>query len=174
MAAELVTNLTNLATRMSTESKALRTLINGNVAGLSGLNTTAKTNLVSAINEVNAALSGAVGINDTATSTGSTWSSQKTSDSIVAAKNDILGGAGAAYDTLQELKDLLDVNTSADNAAIAAINTALGNRVRTDVANQALDATARANARTNIDVYSKAEIGDVTTDFVAIFEAGLV
>lgn len=47
----LVTNLTNLTTRISTEFKALRTLINGNQADLSALNTSNKTNLVAAINE---------------------------------------------------------------------------------------------------------------------------
>lgn len=52
-------NVSNLATRISTEVKALRTLINGNASDLSALNTTAKTNLVAAINEANtAALSG--------------------------------------------------------------------------------------------------------------------
>ena len=50
----LVTNLTNLATRIATETKALRTLLNGNAADNSGLTTTAKANLVAAINEVNA------------------------------------------------------------------------------------------------------------------------
>lgn len=55
----LVTNLQNLATRAGTESKSLRVLINGNVADLSALNTTAKNNLVAAINEVFAALGAA-------------------------------------------------------------------------------------------------------------------
>lgn len=54
----LTTNIQNLATRIATEMKSLRTLINGNAADLSALNTVNKTNLVSAINEV-AAASGA-------------------------------------------------------------------------------------------------------------------
>ena len=44
----LVTRLTDLSTRIATEVKALRTLINGNAADLSALTTTNKTNLVAA------------------------------------------------------------------------------------------------------------------------------
>lgn len=54
----LATQIQDLATRISTEIKSLRTLINGNVADLSGLNTTDKTTLVNAINEAFAAVSG--------------------------------------------------------------------------------------------------------------------
>ena len=79
----------------------------------------------------------------------------------------VVGGAGAAYDTLVEIQGLLSTN----DGAIATITTALGNRVRTDTNAQGLDSTQKANARTNIDVYSKAEIGDVAADFVAVFNA---
>lgn len=48
----LVVQLQDLATRIATEVKSLRTLINGNVADLSSLDTTATSNLVAAINEV--------------------------------------------------------------------------------------------------------------------------
>lgn len=173
----LATNLQDLATRVATECKGIRTLINGNAADLSALTTTAKSNLVAAVNELNAEIdalsSGAAGIDDGTTATTSTWSSSKTADAILAAKDAILGGAGGAYDTLQELKDLLDSSDAADDSAIATITTALGNRVRTDTAAQGLDSTQQANARTNIDVYSKTETGDVTTNFVTTFEAGL-
>lgn len=54
----LSTNITNLATRIATECKALRTLINGNATDLSALTTTAKTNLVAAINELDADIAG--------------------------------------------------------------------------------------------------------------------
>lgn len=49
-------NIQNLTTRMASEMKALRTLINGNAADLSGLTTVAKSNLVAAINELDAAI----------------------------------------------------------------------------------------------------------------------
>jgi hypothetical protein len=55
----LATRVTDLATRTASEAKALRTLINGNVADLSALQTTAKSSLVAAINELKA--SGAAG-----------------------------------------------------------------------------------------------------------------
>lgn len=173
----LATNLITAFTRVATEAKALRTLINGNAADLSALTTTAKANLVAALNELDAevdALSaGAAGINDNSTTTTSTWSSQHTSDQIAAARAAILGGAGAAYDTLQELKGLLDADTSADATAIATINTALGNRVRVDTAVQGLTSGQQGNARANIDAYGTADIGDVATNYVTVFEAGL-
>lgn len=55
----LVTQLQNLATRIATENKALRTLINGNAADLSALTTTATDSLVNAINELDALIGGA-------------------------------------------------------------------------------------------------------------------
>tara|TARA_R110000822_G_scaffold86391_5_gene201426 strand:- start:44 stop:745 length:702 start_codon:yes stop_codon:yes gene_type:complete len=48
----LVTNITDLTTRIATETKSIRTLLNGNAADLTSLTTTAKTNLVAALNEV--------------------------------------------------------------------------------------------------------------------------
>ena len=45
--------ISNLALRVATETKSIRTLVNGNSADLSSLTTTAKGNLVLAINEVN-------------------------------------------------------------------------------------------------------------------------
>ena len=51
----LVTNLQSLTTRIGTEFKALRTMITGTGTGtLSGLTTTDKTSVVSALNEINA------------------------------------------------------------------------------------------------------------------------
>lgn len=50
----LATNISDAFTRVATESKSLRTLINGNGADLAALTTTAKANLVAAINEVDA------------------------------------------------------------------------------------------------------------------------
>ena len=172
--------LADLTTRIATECKAIRSLINGNAADNSALLTTAKTNLVAAINEVkqqanSLAASGGATINDAATSsTTQTYSIDKIHSEIastaVATRDAILGGAGAAYDTLQELKGLLD----GEQSAIDAINTALGNRVRTDVANQGLTTQAKQNARTNIDAYGSTELGNPDTNFVTTFESGLL
>lgn len=176
----LVTNLLNLATRISTECKSIRSLLNGNAADNTALITTAKGNLVAAINEVKAQANGlatsqGATINDAAsTSTTQTYSIDKIHSEIAttaqATKNAILGGAGAAYDTLKELQDFLQ----GEAADIASVMTALGNRVRTDVNNQGLNATQQTNARTNIDTYGTADIGDPTTNFVTTFNAGLV
>lgn len=170
-------NVKNLATRISSECKSLRTLMNGNVADLSALTTAAKGNLVVAINELDAELdslsAGAAGIDDGVVALDSTWSSQKTSDEIIAMRDEILGGAGGAYDTLQELKDLLDASDAADDSAIAAINAALGNRLRIDAA-QGLTGPQQQQGRDNLDVYSRGEIGAVDTNYVTIFEAGLL
>ena len=54
----LVTRISDLATRIGTDVKTLRSLINGNVADLSALTTTAKGNLVAAVNEVRGLASG--------------------------------------------------------------------------------------------------------------------
>jgi len=169
----LATNLTDLATRVATECKAIRTLVNGNAADLSALNTTAKANLVAAVNELKAGLDsaagGAAGINDAATETTSTWSSSKISSQLTANLNAVLDGAPAALDTLNELAAAIG-----DDANFAAtVTTALGNRVRTDTAAQGLTTTQQANARTNIDAASATDMGNPATDFVAVFNAGL-
>jgi len=210
----LVTNIANAFTRAATESKTLRTYINGNAADLTGLTTTFKTNLVGAINEINAALSGAgASINDTVINTVNAWSSSKintvvglkadiasptftgtvggitktmvgladvdnTSDAnkpvstaqaaaILATKNDILGGASGAYDTLGELQALM----AADDTEATGFTTALGLRVA--VTAQSFTAPQQTFARNNIGAQEAALIGDPTTDFVAVFVAGL-
>lgn len=52
-------NLLTFATRVATEFKSIRTLLNGNVSDLSGLTTTDKSTVVAALNEINAKASGA-------------------------------------------------------------------------------------------------------------------
>lgn len=142
-----VTNVQNLATRVATEFKALRNLVNGNAADLSGLNTTVKTNLVAAINEVNSKPSGTGGasINDAATSTTTVWSSNKTDSEIGARVATVVNAAPTTLDTLDELAAALgdDPNFATTTA------TALGNRVRFDAA-QTLTAPQQTQARTNI------------------------
>ena len=176
--ATLQVRLQDLATRVATECKTLRTAINGNVADLAALTTTAKANLVAALNEVRAmvvAIDLTDLIDDTAGAGGDiTWSVDKIAAELAATgaavKAEILGGASAAYDTLLELQAYLE----GDGASIATINTALANRVRTDTAAQGLTAPQQANARTNIGAQAAAEIGNPDTNFVTTFEAGLV
>lgn len=89
---------------------------------------------------------------------------------VAAAIAAIVDSAPATMDTLNELAAAL----GDDPNFATSMSTALGNRVRTDTNAQGLDSTQKQNARTNIDVYSTAEIGSVTSDFVATFEAALV
>lgn len=162
-----------MAGRAADQDKALKVLINGNAADLSALMTTAKGNLVAALNEVlglvEAVDPGAV-IDDGATAGDDvTWSVEKIRDQLILLKDEILGGAGPAFDTLKELADQLADNDD----ALAAITAALGSRVRTDTAAQGLTTEQKANARANIAAYGPVELGDPTTDLVAIFEARL-
>lgn len=89
---------------------------------------------------------------------------------VDALRTEILGpDVPALLNSLDELAAALgdDPNFAASTA------TALGNRVRTDVNTQGLTALEAQNARDNISVWSKAEIGDVTRNFVTVVQAGL-
>lgn len=171
--------LNDLAITIGTECKSIRTLLNGKQPDNSALLTTAKGNIVAALNEVyqlatQAALASGAKINDASTlSSVETYSINKIRSEIAstatATRDAILGGAGAAYDTLAELQALLQGEAS----QITDILSALGNRVRTDVSNQGLSLTQKANARTNIDAYGSVEIGNPDTDLVAVFNTAL-
>lgn len=177
--ATLQVRLQDLATRIATECKAIRTLINGNAADLSALTTTAKGNLVLAVNEVKAladsiAASGGATINDASdASTTQTWSITKIvselADTAQTVKDEILNGAGAAYDTLAELQALLE-GSAAD---LSAVMTALGNRLRFDAA-QTLTAPQKVQGNANLGSLSLADAGNPDTDLVAVFTTGLV
>ena len=69
--------------------------------------------------------------------------------------NIIINGADVSSDTLKELADKIVALTQADNGLVS-----------TKVA-QSFTAPEKLQARNNIDVYSKAEIGDINTNFVA-------
>ena len=150
----LATNLQGLATRIATEIKSVRTLINGNAADLSALTTTNKSTIVAAINELdtavtNAAQSGGASINDETVAASTTWSSSKIDSTIdldvSAAISSLVDGADPALDTLKELAVALQDNDS----DIGAITTALDHRVRFDAA-QTLTDPEKVQARSNI------------------------
>jgi hypothetical protein len=165
--------LAALATRVGGEAKALRTLVNGNAADLAALTTTAKNNLVAAINELKAAVAAAGSapeVNDAVTNLVNTWSSQKISDTVTAAINALAAGAPAALNSIDELAAALQDDAN----VVTNILTALGNRVRTDVNNQGLAAPQQQNARTNINAYGSTELGNPDADHVATFNAALV
>ena len=87
------------------------------------LTTTDKDSLVDAINEVVASLASLrqivenkTEIDDSVATATNVWSALKTttkiSESCAAVKNEILNGAGAAYDTLSELATLITTTKS--------------------------------------------------------------
>ena len=100
----LKTNVENLAQSMGNELKKTRVLVNGNAADLSALTTTAKTNLVAAINEVAAAIGDAGAVIDDATiSTLAVWSSSKTDAEIDERIAALVDAAPGTLNTLNEL-----------------------------------------------------------------------
>lgn len=165
----LETRLVELAQAIGADIKQLR----ANDGVLSSLTTTAKSNLVAAINEINAALTSAGNavIDDTAGDgvTDKVWSADKVHDVVEAAKlavkNDLTDGAGAALDTLAELAAAL--NNDPNFAATVA--TDLSNRVRYDAA-QVLDDTQKKRARDNIGAASAADVGNTERNYVADYE----
>jgi hypothetical protein len=168
----LETQIRSLAVRAATEDKSIRTLVNGNAANLTALTTTAKTNLVAAINEVKAATASAAGINDTTTGTASTWSSTKTDSELTArinaAVSALVNGAPTALDTFAELAAQL----ATDESAAAALTTAVGNRLRFDAA-QTLTAPQKTQGLTNLGAADATAVGNTAADFVSDFVTAL-
>ena len=201
--------INDLAIRVGKECRLIYAKI-----GKSALTTTEKATLIGAINELDAAVKSNDGdistinsaltalqtklngiIDDTSASTTKVYSSSKVESKITAAKqevkDDLLGGAGAAYDTLKELADLIETNKT----AIEALQTIAAGHVKYDAA-QVLTNEQKAQARTNIGAVAASEIdftevnnkiaantkeisdlktslGNLSTDFVAAFETEL-
>lgn len=161
-----------LAQAIGTDIKSLTAAI----GALSSLDTTAKGNLVAAINEVkllaDSAAGGGVAINDGAGDgdTTVTWSADKIHDAIEAAKlavkNDLVDGAGATLDTLNELAAAL----GNDPSFAATIAAEIANRVRYDAA-QTLTEPQQAQARSNIGAVAASDVGDTDHDFAADYAA---
>ena len=169
----LESRLNDFATRTGVEFKALRTLINGNLPDLSALTTLAKASLVGAVNEIKASLDVtsqalAALVNDASSDAAHVWSASKTNSAINAAITSLLGGADAAYTTLKQIETFLQ----SEGAQISTLLTNLGLCIRVDTA-QTFTAAQQLQARANLDVYGKADIGDPNTNLVAIFETAL-
>lgn len=142
-----------------------------NQGDITKLTTEDKTSLVVAINElvtsignIKTDIQNKTQIDDTQIGTTNVWSASKTSTEIANAatnvKNDLLGGAGTAYDTLKELADLIDTNKS----AIEALQALAAGHVKFDAA-QTLTTDQQAQARTNIGAAAAVHthaIADVT------------
>lgn len=148
-----MTNLTACVDRVSEEFTKLYTGT-GNRLNLQTVN---KESFVAAINEV-------------VTNIGTVQSGllAELTARLLTLKNEILGGAAAAYDTMIELQQFLQANDS----QLAALLAALANRVRFDEA-QTLNDTQKLTARTNIGAVGLVEIGDLSWDCVAAFNAAI-
>lgn len=146
--------ITALAQAIASDIKNLTT----NQGSLTALTTTNKTSLVAALNELKTAIANASNINDTATNTSATWSSQKINTAINNAVTALVNGAGTTLDTLKELSDALgnDANFA------ATIATQMGKRVRVDAA-QTFTVAEQAQGCANLG------IGNPDTDFVAAY-----
>lgn len=137
------------ATRVGTEVKAVKSRVTTAEGKISTLETT--------VGNIQTSIESKSEINDAAVATNSTYSSSKIVSEITAAKqavkNDLLDGAGAAYDTLKELGALIDTNRD----AIDALETVAAGHVVFDKA-QSLTDPQKAQARTNIGAASAAEV----------------
>lgn len=161
----LATRIESLVIRVAQEFNDVR----AKAGNLANLTTTDKSNLVAAINELQAAVAASSAIDDAQISTSTTYSSSKIVTLLDALKAEILGGADDAYDTLLEIQQLLQNSTSGLDALLAAVN----NRVRFDAA-QSLTVAEQLQARSNIGAVAASDVGNTDTDFVAVFVGALV
>lgn len=192
------TNLTQLSEKLSTAEGKIDTNSN-NYKTLSGSLTTLQetvNNLKETVDSIGESGSGGALIDDTTPSDSKVYSSQKTETLLTTLKNDLLGGAGTAYDTLKELADLIQANGS----SIETLETLAAGHVKFDAA-QSLGSVQQQQARSNINAASqtdltnlqtkvtsnteklgqveqtvntlKTSVGDTTTDFVNAFEEAL-
>ena len=140
--------------QITTLLKQVNNTLKGNQGDLTKLNTTDKTSLVNALNELKTTIDNKTSINDNQTTAGNTWSATKISNEITIAITNLINGADTASDTLKDLADKIAALVQADSNLVSAGQS------------QPFTAQQKAQARANIDVYSKAEIGDINTNFV--------
>ena len=140
--------------QITTLLKQVNNTLKGNQGDLTKLSTADKTSLVNALNELKSTIDNKTSIDDSQNTTANTWSAKKISNEITTAITNLINGADVSSDTLKELADKITGLTQADNGLVSA-----------KVA-QSFTAPEKLQARNNIDVYSKAEIGDVNTNFV--------
>ena len=154
-----------LTLALQTIGTDVKTII-GNQGQLSTLNTSAKSSLVSALNEIYSLISTAISIDDNA-STGSnkTYSIDKIKSSIQSLKDDLLGGVPTtAFDTLKEIADYIGTDQTATSGLVVAI----AKRVAVDSV-QTFTANEKIQARENIEAFGSEEIGNPDTDLLAIY-----
>lgn len=148
---------TSIVAALNEQVNALETL-KTSVTG----NTTAIEAAQTEIASLKTAIETATEIDDTQVLTDKTYSSSKIASEITAAKqevkDDLLGGAGTAYDTLKELADLIATNQD----AITALQTIAAGHVKFDEA-QTLTDEQKAQARSNIGAASSSDVSALET-----------
>jgi chromosome segregation ATPase len=194
--------ITTLEGRITTNEGNISTQ-GGKITTIEGQITTINSDIDAvekAIEDLEGIVAAQTNIDDANVATTTTYSSSKIVSEITAAKqavkDDLLGGAGTAYDTLKELADLISTNAS----SIEALEALAAGHVKFDGA-QELSDTQKSQARTNIGAASAADlttltgrvttvegvaaqnktdiaalavaVGDTNTDYVAMFEAAL-
>ena len=140
--------------QITTLLKQVNTTLKGNQGDLTKLSTADKTSLVNALNELKTTVDSKISINDSQTTTANTWSATKISSEITTAITKLINGADVSSDTLKELADKIAASAQANSGLVSASQS------------QTFTEQQKAQARTNIDVYSKAEIGDINANFV--------
>lgn len=155
----LSSQIASLATTVGADVKGIL----ASIGTLSEPTTTQKANLVVALNELKAGLTGleselGAQINDEATASTTTWSSQKINTAISTAVSDLINGAPGTLDTLKELADAITEN----QGAIEALETIAAGHVKYDGA-QSLTTEQQAQARTNIGAASQSDLSAVSS-----------
>lgn len=142
-------------------------LLNNRIGDLSSLPTTAKNSLVAALVELYGLMGEAGAVIDDNAGNGATsvtWSADKIFDMIAAAKaevkNDLWGGATAAYDTFVELEALM----KADDTIATALAQKVGEKVSFAEV-QTLTTAQRLQACENMG------LGNPDVDLVAAYNA---
>lgn len=154
----LTQELDNTFAAIGADVGLLKTLLNGGAADLTALTTTSKTSLVSALNSLKDEVEAASAIDDTGTSTASTWSSSEIATRINTAVSALVAGAPTALDTLSELSAALNDNPT----VITSILNAQALRVSV-ASNQTFTTAQKLQACNNIDV------GDPNTNFLSTY-----
>lgn len=160
----LIERINLLVDEVGKALKAMRT----DIGQKSALKTGEKANLVAAINELADRPTGNGGavVNDSQAAGDTVYSSEKTEALIAAAKQEIsaeiIGGAGAAYDTLKEVADYIET----DKTGAAKMAEQIGKRLRTDEA-QVLSHEQKTAVETTLN------LGNTDTDFAARFKGVL-
>lgn len=160
-----------LAAQLGTDIATVNSLIAALDAAdgdLSTLSTTAKNNLVAALNELKSDIDNvdvSSVIDDVNGGAAKTWSADKINSQITNAIDGLVGGAGDAYNTLKELATELQSNDS----AIATLLAAQSNRLAVDQA-QNFTESAKQQGRDNLGA---ASASDLTTLDAAVGDTGL-